>query len=521
MKNITFLLLAIGCSFTAFAQYGGLDPTFGVNGIATFDMTPTTIQSAWGYGSCLQTDGKIVIVGEVYTNNVTKQDFAFLRLNPDGSLDTTFGNQGRAVFDMQNKDNMVNTVIQMPGGKILGVGSNFQNGLNDIVLILLNQDGSPDTTFANNGFMIIGSPSLVENAYAIIKLKNDKYLISSVQYAPSNPNHTFALIRLNTDLSLDTTFGTGGIRTYPQYTNGDKVPINELTDGSIYFSTAKMIVSLGTWMDYAVVKCLPDGTPDVNFGNEGEALIDIIGVPSQTDIPHAQFVQDDDKIVIAGSTWYNSQANIFSICRLNPDGTKDTSFANAGTNHFIYETGDNDGAFGVLQRINGKYVLGGHVKHSTAYEDFGLLFLNADGTRDTTFGNNGLVMTDISGLDIMVNVFELPDGKILATGDTGNFGQAGFTAVRYTVEPNLSVGDQQTSEIVLYPNPVSSTLFIEAKDLPDFEVAVYDVTGRLLLSESSLSQGRVAISGFDRFPKGSYIVKLISEKTKRSWKILH
>ncbi|MBD3583572.1 T9SS type A sorting domain-containing protein [Flavobacterium selenitireducens] len=521
MKKTTLLLFLIGLYFSTSAQYGGLDPTFGVNGIATFDMAPTTNAAAWGYGSCLQSDGKIIIVGQVYINNTAKHDFAFLRLNADGSLDTSFGNQGRAVYDMLNRDNMLTTVIQLPNGKILGVGNNFQGNLNDIVLVMLNQDGTLDTTYGNNGFYVIGSPSLVENAYGIIALQNGKFLLSAVQYAPAAVQHAFALIRLNADMTLDATFGVNGIKTFPQFENGDRVPINELPDGSIVFSTSNMIVSLGTWVDYVIVKCDANGAIDTTFGNQGNTRIDILGIPSQTDIPYCQFVQDDGKIVVAGMTWVNSQANVFSVCRLNPDGSKDTTFGNGGTNHFNYAIGDNDGANGVIRRINGKYVLGGYTRHSTAYENFGLLFLNADGTRDTSFGVNGLVTTDISGLDMLMNIFELADGKILATGDTGNFGQAGFTAVRYTVEPNLSVDGHSAADVSIYPNPVSSTLSVEAANLSEFDVTVYDVTGRSLMTKSSQNTGRVALSGFDRLPKGTYIVQLESEKTKRSWKILH
>lgn len=521
MTKTTILLFLIGCFFSTSAQYGGLDPTFGVNGIATFDMAPTNNNSAWGYGSCLQSDGKIVIVGQVYINNTAKHDFAFLRLNADGSLDTSFGNQGRAVYDMLNRDNMLTTAIQLPNGKILGVGNNFQSGFNDIVLVMLNQDGTLDTTYGTNGFYVIGSPSLVENAYGIIELKNGKFLLSAVQYPTNSAQHTFTLIRLNLDLTLDATFGVNGLKTFPQFENGDRVPINELPDGSIIFSTSNMIVALGTWVDFVIVKCFADGTIDTSFGNQGNTRVDITGLPSQTDVPYCQFVQEDGKIVTAGMTWFNSQANVFSVCRLNPDGSKDTTFGNGGTNHFNYAIGNNDGANGVIHRMNGKYVLGGYTKHNGPYEDFGLLFLNADGTRDTSFGVNGLVTTDISGLDALMNIFELADGKILATGDTGNFGQAGFTAVRYTVEPNLSVAENTVSDISIYPNPVASTLFVEAANLADFDVSVYDVTGRLLMAKSSQNTGRLELSGFDRLPKGTYIVQFNSEKTKRSWKILH
>ncbi len=520
MKKTTLAFLALFGIMQTFAQYGAPDPTFGVNGIATFDSTPNSNNGSWGYGGCMQSDGKIIIVGSVYTNAVTKDDFVMMRLNENGTLDTTFGNQGIFTTDFLSRDNMFTTAIQLPDGRILGVGNNFISNTNDIVLVMLNANGTLDTSYGTNGFRIVGSPSLVENAYEIIRLQSGKYLISGVQYNSSSPQHAFALFRFNEDLTPDTTFGTNGIKTFPEFSNGDSTPISETPEGDIIFSTYNMIVSLGTWMDFVVVKVHADGSMDTSFGTNGQTRIDITGTPGQTDIPYAQMLQSDGKIVVSGKTWLNQISNTFSICRLNANGSLDTTFGNGGRAHFVYGNTDDDVSYGVTQRLNGKYVIGGSSDRGN-YADYALLFLNEDGTPDANFGTNGLVRTNISGLDIMTNMFEREDGKIVLIGETGNFGGAGFTAVRYTVEPNLSTAENPLENVSPYPNPAKSQLFVNVQNLSEAKATLYDMTGRALSVSTQISNGQLTLSDLGKYPAGTYVLQLQSAQGSKTWKILH
>ena len=90
---------------------GSLDPTFGTNGIVTTDLGGTD----YAYGVAIQSDGKIVVAGQTGT------DFALVRYNTDGSLDTTFGSNGWTTTDFGGTDCAYGVAMQSDG-KIVVAG---------------------------------------------------------------------------------------------------------------------------------------------------------------------------------------------------------------------------------------------------------------------------------------------------------------------------------------------------------------------------------------------------------------
>ena len=127
---------------------GSLDSTFSGDGklsltFASIFGVPTSIS--------VQSNGRIVISGGIRISNVSSWGFA--RLNSDGSLDSTFDGDGWRELGFGGIPAFVSDALVQPDGKIVGAGP-LGTGPRNVVLARLNSDGSLDSTFDNEGLVI-------------------------------------------------------------------------------------------------------------------------------------------------------------------------------------------------------------------------------------------------------------------------------------------------------------------------------------------------------------------------------
>ena len=131
---------------------GALDTTFGGGGSL---ITTFTTGDDVGKGVAIQSDGKIVVVGTcpgVTNNPSSSTDFALVRYNTDGSLDTTFGNGGKVRTNVFQFDNAFGVTVQ-PDGKIIVVGETFTGSNFDFAVLRYNANGSLDGTWGFAGIV--------------------------------------------------------------------------------------------------------------------------------------------------------------------------------------------------------------------------------------------------------------------------------------------------------------------------------------------------------------------------------
>jgi uncharacterized delta-60 repeat protein len=192
----------------AVARYhpdGNLDTSFGVDGKIT-----TTFGTGYerGLAMVLQPDGKIVVAGAVYVDdpNVISPDFGLARFNPDGSLDATFGVGGKVTTDFGGFD-QIRALLLLPDGKILAAGPATPSGNLDFGLARYNPDGSLDTTFGNNGLVSTDFGSL-DRAYALL-LQPDGQIVAAGA-STFRGREVSAMARYHPDGRLDPGFGNGG-----------------------------------------------------------------------------------------------------------------------------------------------------------------------------------------------------------------------------------------------------------------------------------------------------------------------
>jgi len=198
------------CAVSRFLPDGSMDATFGANGVSTFSLITGNDQL-----NCvkLQSDGKIVVAG-----GRLNEALGVARLLSDGSLDNSFGNAGKVVlpFSTPELDAPATGLAIQPDGKILvATKSDASNGLNDnmSVIVRLMPDGSLDASFGDNGKLLLNIFPGLHEVVSLMMLHTDgKIYLAVKHFAAVNPSPP-KLVRLHTDGTLDTTFGNGGFAT--------------------------------------------------------------------------------------------------------------------------------------------------------------------------------------------------------------------------------------------------------------------------------------------------------------------
>ena len=157
--------------------------------------------------AALQPDGKIVLAGHTDANF----DIAVARFNPDGSLDASFDpggtdGPGKKIFGYGSFD-IANAVLVQPDGKIVVAGN--ANGSQMMTVTRLNPNGSLDTTFDGDGTATIDFGSLADLANDAVLQSDGKFVVAGYTQADED----VAVARLGSNGSLDTTFGAAGKAT--------------------------------------------------------------------------------------------------------------------------------------------------------------------------------------------------------------------------------------------------------------------------------------------------------------------
>lgn len=206
-------------SYYNFSRYnpdGTYDTNFGNNGIALFN--PTTYNFNLIYDLKIQSDGKILIVGTSYNSAVDRKP-VLVRLNVDGSLDFTFGNNGVIVETLGMEEMGIFTSLDiLPDGKIVAAGNMESTGGTggfggtNPAVVKYHQNGTLDSAFATNGKLIFSTFFGANDNLRTMLLQPDNKIIigGSSGFAFPNIQSYFYLSRLNADGTYDNTFGNSG-----------------------------------------------------------------------------------------------------------------------------------------------------------------------------------------------------------------------------------------------------------------------------------------------------------------------
>jgi uncharacterized delta-60 repeat protein len=513
------MLLLSASGQMAQAADGDLDPTFGTGGKLTTDFNRSTDIA---FAVALQTDGKLVVVGTTYTNNdYSGEDFAIARYNANGTLDTTFGANGKVKTDFPGLAAVASSVVVQPDGKILVAGGAFPlfTFAGDFELVRYNPDGSLDSSFGVGGIVTTSFPGQGSYAFALALQPDGKIIAAGTDFvnfsSEDSSNTDFGLERYNPDGTPDTTFGNGGqVTTDFDTFNDDAFSVLIQPDGKIVaVGDAK---NPATFYDFAAVRYLANGTIDTTFGVAGKVRTDFDH--AGLDQARSAVLQPDGKIVAAGTAiWNNTLSQPFALARYNSNGTLDTTFDSDGKLFIDFGSFDQT-AYKVLLQPDGKIVTAGYPNTESSDSDFLVARSNPNGSLDTTFGVGGKVRTSFGDLNGGAYGAVLqPDGKIVAVGfnatPTNNFSE--FALARYLGSSgSLSLtsavsrkthGSAGTFDV---PLPLTGEPGVECRSSTGHHTLVFTFSTDVVSGSASVTSGIGNVSGNPIFADNTMTVNL-------------
>lgn len=401
----TVILLALSAiPQIARAVDGGLDPSFGAGGKLTVQIAAQ--QRDFVTAVAVQPDGKIIAGGELGEFSGNTNSSILTRLNPNGTLDQSFGNAGKVVNSSQLH---LPALVLQPDGKIVTAAATANGGFStNFAAVRYNPNGSLDGTFGSGGFAVNGAG----NAHAVVRQPDGKIIV--VGDLPIYRNGSdFLLARFNADGSPDQTFGNGG-RVTTSFTAGRTSA--DVALWAALQADGKIVVSgYISCIEVVLVRYNPDGTIDGNFGIDGSVITPNFGATATR-----VAIQPDGKILVGGGG--------FVIGRFTADGRVDRGFGANGKISGGFGTGS-----GALHALtidqSGRILAAGSVCYSgTGNCVFALSRYTSAGLPDSTFGSNGFVLTSFTGCLDEANASAIqPDSKVVLGG--------------YAAEPGCSYHD--------------------------------------------------------------------------------
>lgn len=422
---------------------GDVDVSFGngsgaLTGIVVTPVSPTGADAAPAV--TIQADGKIVAAGSSY--NGSDYDFAVVRYNRDGTLDTSFGTGGMVTTSIGTGNDLAYGVAIDSAGNIVVAGSSSIDANNsDFAVVRYTTNGQLDTTFDSDGKVTTSFSPAMDAAYAIKIQPDGKIVVAGLANAgalvelngvTTTNSGDVALARYETDGAPDTSFGNNGQVTTSIGPNIDIALALAIDDKLRIIVAGFSNQGASSGNDSVLARYAPDGALDDQFDNDG-----IVITPSPgNDIAYAIAIQTDGMIVTAGVV--NSGSNTdFALARHRADGQPDTDFGDAGKITIPIGSA-NDAAFAVAIQPDGKILVAGTAFVNGRGKDFALARRLPDGSADTSFGNGGTLITPIGPNDDQIYAIALLDGdKIIVAGSTGEISnpldltKGDFALVRY------------------------------------------------------------------------------------------
>jgi uncharacterized delta-60 repeat protein len=396
---------------------GALDPTFGSSGIVTTHVGLPGATNEAAYAVALQPDGKLIAAGAATTATLGggyKFDFAVVRYNTNGTLDNSFSSDGKTTtaFRGSNGSSARDVEVQTDG-KIVAAG--FTN--NDFAVVRYNTDGALDTSFGGTGKVTMSFSKNSDDFASAMELQEDHKIVVTGITRPQNAStYDLALARYNLDGSLDTTFSGDGKATTSfnsNFTGSNEMAI--YAGASLQQAGKIVVVAQLTFGDVIVARYNPTGNLDPSFGGgTGYVTLAPLGI---TGLGAAVAIQADDRIVVS-LTGTGDGGDVYLV-RLQSDGSLDPTFDNDGIARAAFP--DQQEAASVAVQADGKIVVAGYYKGSRS---FAVRCNSNGSVDTTFGANGIVIVTGVPINYNRVDVAIQSDGKLVLAGGNSDFALA-------------------------------------------------------------------------------------------------
>ncbi len=468
MKKIILLSVAMISGTLCFAQKVQLDSTFGINGIVLTRLKGISCEAK---SIALQTNGKIVITGvtkDLYGN--PDSTLLLLRYDCTGALDTSFNHIG--YLSIPNARG--NSVAIQSDGKIVAGGCIVKHGGTYFTIFRFNENGSADTTFGIKG--------IKKTNFSMV---NSIAIQSNGKIVAAGGTGFFEYARFNIDGSLDSSYARGGKDTILYKWRWSKVT-------SLLLQKDQKAVLVGSDFMYqdadlnglnlAIARVDTNGKLDHRFNKTGKQYKDFL-------LGAGQFyggLQKDGKLVVT-SDFYGTL-----LLRYRIDGTIDSSFGINGMDTSS-RAGMAPTAAAIAFQQDNKILIGG----STWKNDFLLIRYDTSGLPDTSFNHSSFASFDLNkgSNDIALTMVLQPNGKIILAGYSDSAialirinntsGSIATGTLNFTV---------QKQKPLIFPNPIHDEAMLQytLEKEEQISINIFDLNGRIakkILSNQTQSAG--------------------------------
>jgi uncharacterized delta-60 repeat protein len=336
-------------SVTRLNADGTLDQTFGTNGTVNLPVG----NDSHGYAVALEPDGKILVGAHVYVGKTNSDgEYAIGRLNQNGTLDTSFGNnKGWWLANPTSGIEEITKLTVVPNGtsfNIYGGGDAYNASPQGFAVVKLDANGHADATYGANGIAVqhLGTSQNMTLGFAVTST-GEAFEIGGGYIMALNP-----LGQLNTNFN-----GMGYVPpVYARPLYGIAVQGNEIV------VTGQLVVP-GVSSQGLLARYTMTGTLDTTFGNGGTYLTPSALAP--TVVFNDLAIEADGSIALVGSTSYKDANNIthpsLMVGHLSADGVADTSFGTDGTGFVVCpELANYIGYLSIALDPSGNFVIGGN-----------------------------------------------------------------------------------------------------------------------------------------------------------------
>jgi uncharacterized delta-60 repeat protein len=414
LKKIIILFIFTTLSVLVFADpAGSLDKTFNKTGMVK-DSFPQLLETLKDVA--LQNDGKIVVSGYAQTDNGS--DAFLARYTSDGKLDLSFNGKG---YLLQNYDlyDYFNAVKVQSDGKIVAAGSIYSanNSRVRVIVCRFNPDGTPDASFNSTGYVIF-SKHAEDTSFCMDIDPSGKIITGG--YAKINNQFHMLVCRFSAGGALDASFANKGY--YTTETTADAVYAVALQDDGKIITAGAAYSNQDKFWVLAFFALLSSGKPDTSFNKIGELVIpmpessfyslaisgngSIVGGGYYTHIDEANFIYELNPIVF----------------RINKNGVFDKGFNEKWVMNVTVINMENKNMVvtDIAAAPDGKIVFCGYQygADNSSYDIFVVRY-KSDGSIDYEFGQDGILLCDFGKtFEIDAHLAVTKNGSVIVAGNT-------------------------------------------------------------------------------------------------------
>ena len=404
----------------------------------------------------MQPDQKIITLGMSWDANFTAHAYAF-RYLPDGSLDTDFATDGVFSHELDNEALLYSAVVKNDG-RILLVGTTTDYQKYRIMLIQLNSDGTLDTGFGSGGVvtsLVSPAANSAEDMAFDVALDGDGRILVCGSSSDENNVRRPVVVRFTSTGELDTTFGDQGVATIPVMAVGASAfkAFQLQPDGRIV--AAGFFGETELWYTLLIVRFNADGSLDETFSDDG------IVKHNHGNVDDAAYdieLTADGSILVAGKTVTVTYDYSALLMKFTPNGEVDESFGDSGA--VVEDLDLYDYAWELELQPDGRILMAGTSGEGPPNSfDMAVWKYAPDGSRDITFGNNGFSAPAIPDRYAMIYGLALQaDGRVLVGGQARTENNENhFLLARLENDLSSGIADRQGAIAApVMPNPAAA-----------------------------------------------------------------